>query len=49
MPYQKEPSCDNGKGLSNNKGNFSVGNLDGSFWGDFDEKEEDNASCGNTK
>ncbi|XP_032798955.2 Bloom syndrome protein homolog isoform X2 [Daphnia magna] len=45
MPYQKEPSCDNGKGLSNNKGNFSVGNLDGSFWGDFDEKEEDNASC----
>ncbi|KAI9557156.1 D helicase bloom' [Daphnia sinensis] len=45
LPHQKEPSCNKGKSLINKKGNFSVGNLDGSFWGDFDDKEEDSVTC----
>ncbi|XP_057371792.1 recQ-like DNA helicase Blm [Daphnia carinata] len=44
LPYQKEPSCNNEKGLMNKNGNVSVGNLDGSFWGDFDDTEEDNVT-----
>ena len=46
MPLKKEPNRDKGKSLITKKGDFSVGNLDGTFWGDFSSKDEDNNSCG---
>jgi hypothetical protein len=47
LPFKKEPSQDKGKSLITKKADFSIGNLDGKFWGDFNAKDEDNDSCGN--
>lgn len=50
VPFKKEPNRDKGKSLITKKADFSIGNLDGKFWGDFNDKDEDNDvddSCGN--
>jgi hypothetical protein len=52
VPFKKEPNRDKGKSLITKKADFSVGNLDGKFWGDFNDKDEDNDvddSCGNSE